>query len=317
MKGLNVHFVRAKTSRSIACPAVCLTGLALLALGSAQPALAVVGGNVVRSTDDARRWTVKIDSSRGELCSGVPIDRRVVLTAAHCVIRGGRFTVSALDDGMRRRQIRVVGLMAHESFLPGLTPSTQPGVDLAVLLLADPLPDSMAPAGLGGSMGFGDNLTISGFGLGQEGRSGSARTLRQTSLTSAGSYTSGNSVIVAVDAQKLGQAPGAGACKGDSGGPIMRAGSGELVGIVSWSSGPTNQRVRSVCGGFTAITPVADHRAWITNATSSLLAATPIAAARDQASTEQPATRQRSRNRQAAPAQPVAAEPVLRTGGNN
>ncbi len=294
-----------------------LTGLALFAFVSAQPALAIVGGNVVRATDDARRWTVKIDSSRGELCSGVPIDRRVVLTAAHCVIRGGRFTVSALDDGMRRRQIRVVGLTAHESFLPGLTPSTQPGIDLAVLLLAEPLPDSVVPAGLGGSMGLGDSLTISGFGLGQEGRSGSARTLRQTSLTSAGSYTSGNSVVVAVDAQKLGQAPGAGACKGDSGGPIMRGGSGELVGIVSWSSGPTNQRVRSVCGGFTAITPVADHRAWITNATSALLASAPVATAGEQAGAGRPTQRQRSRGRQPAPLPAIAAEPVLRTGGNN
>lgn len=308
--------------RSIAKPFLKLTGLVLLALAGTQPALAIVGGNVVRSTDDARRWTVKIDSSRGELCTGVPIDRRVILTAAHCVIRGGRFTVSALDDSMRRRQIRVVGLTAHESFLPGLTPSTQPGVDLAVLLLAEPLPGSVVPTGLGGSMGLGDSLTISGFGLGQEGRSGSARTLRQTSLTSAGSYTSGNSVIVAVDALKLGQAPGAGACKGDSGGPIMRGNSGELVGIVSWSSGPTNQRVRSVCGGFTAITPVADHRAWITNATSALLASTPVASVdtptrTERTETERGATRQRSRNRQPAAAPAVAAEPVLRSGGNN
>ena len=309
-------------NHSNARSAVFVTGLVFLGFVATSPAMAIVGGNVVRSTDDARSWTVKIDSSRGELCTGVPIDRRVILTAAHCVIRGGRFTVSALDEGMRRRQIRVVGLMAHESFLPGLTPSTQPGVDLAVLLLAEPLPGSIVPAGLGGSMGFGDSLTISGFGLGQEGRSGSARTLRQTSLTSAGSYTSGNSVIVAVDALKLGQAPGAGACKGDSGGPIMRGASGELVGIVSWSSGPANQRVRSVCGGFTAITPVADHRAWITNATSALLASTPAAAADERLGTESLGTertgpRQRGRNRQPASAPAVAAESVSRTGGNN
>ena len=166
-------------------------------------------------------------------------------------------------------------------------------------------------------MGLGDSLTIAGFGLGQEGRAGSARTLRQTSLTSAGSYTSGNSVIVAVDAQKLGQAPGAGACKGDSGGPITRGASGELVGIVSWSSGPANQRVRSVCGGFTAITPVADHRAWIMNATSALLASAPVASTEQRSGTERIVQRQRNRGTLPAPSPAVAAEPVLRTGGNN
>ncbi len=255
-------------------------GLVAAALCFAAPALAVVGGQVVRSGDQARRWTVKIESSRGELCSGVVIQPRIILTAAHCVLGGGSFAVSALDDGLRRRDLRVGRVRPHESFLPGRTPSTQPGVDLALILLADSLPAGIEPVSLGGALGAGDVVTIAGFGLGQEGRRQTARTLRRTSLMAAGSYTSSNSVVVAVDAELLGQAVGAGACKGDSGGPIMRgaSGSSELVGIVSWSSGPANQRVRRVCGGFTAITPVADHREWITATAAALSAGLPAAA---------------------------------------
>jgi secreted trypsin-like serine protease len=244
-----------------------------LALGAA-PASAIVGGEAVRRGDIAARATVKVESTRGELCSGVPLQPRIVLTAAHCVIGGGQFRVTALDRAMRRRTLSVARIQPHESFLPGRTPSTQPGVDLAVLLLASPMPETPALT-FGGAIGVGDRLTIAGFGLSQEGRRQTARTLRQTELTTAGAYTSANSVVVAVDRDNLGQSAGAGACKGDSGGPIFRG--GELVGVISWSSGPINQRVRSVCGGFTAMTPVASHRGWIDATAASLMAAAPEA----------------------------------------
>jgi hypothetical protein len=51
-------------------------------------------------------------------------------------------------------------------------------------------------------------------------------------------------------------------------GPV---GSRDLVGIVSWSSGPLSSRVKMICGGFTAITPISDHRAWIAEASERLL----------------------------------------------
>ena len=241
---------------------------ALLAAGAVlvpHAASAVVGGTTVRANDEARAWTVKVEAQRGPLCSGVAIEPTLVLTAAHCVLGARAYSISVLDGQMRRRTIPVASVRPHESFLPGRTPDTQPGVDLAILRLASPLPDGIRPVRLGGGIGAGDTVTIAGFGLGQEGRSATARTLRQSTLLAAGAYTSGNRVMVAVDATTLGEATGAGACRGDSGGPIMRGapGSDELVGIVSWSSGPARQRVRQVCGGFTAITPIADHRVWI------------------------------------------------------
>ncbi|MGL4438323.1 MAG: S1 family peptidase [Bosea sp. (in: a-proteobacteria)] len=286
-------------------------GLAAALCIGVSPVSAVVGGDVVRGSDLAWRWTVKIESNKGELCSGVVIAPRLVLTAAHCVLGGGRFSVTYLDDRLRRKNVRAANVVAHETFLPGRTPSTQPGVDLAMIRLSEPLPASIQPVTMGGSLGAGERVTISGFGLGQEGRRQSARTLRQSDLTAAGSYTSGNNVVVAVDSQNLGHAPGAGACKGDSGGPIMRggAGSNQLVGIVSWSSGPASQRVRSVCGGFTAITPIADHGLWISR-TASALASMPEETSRTE--------RRRGTRQDRATQAPIGtAEPWMRPDSTN
>ena len=54
------------------------------------------------------------------------------------------------------------------------------------------------------------------------------------------------------------QAPGLGACTGDSGAPVF-AGT-VLIGVVSWSTGPN---MEAGCGGMTGVTPIALYRAWI------------------------------------------------------
>ncbi|WP_236841795.1 S1 family peptidase [Bosea sp. PAMC 26642] len=239
----------------------------------ASPAFAVVGGTASRDVSGARASTLRVETSRGELCSGAAIGPELVLTAAHCLMGGGAVSVVSLDPRFRARRHAVVAVLPHPSFVPGTTPRTQPGADLAVLRLSAPLPRDIEPLTLGGGMWQGETVTMAGFGLAIEDNKGTARRLRETRLVNAGNYTTANTVKVAVDTEAKGETPGAGACRGDSGGPVLRgrASSRDLVGIVSWSSGPLNARVRRICGGFTAITPVSDHRAWISEASTRLL----------------------------------------------
>jgi len=241
---------------------------------AASPAFAVVGGINSRDASGVRASTLRIETSRGELCSGAAIGPELVLTAAHCIMGGGSVSVVSLDARFRPRRHQVIAVLPHPSFVPGTTPRTQPGADLAVLRLAMPLPSDIEPLSLGGGLWQGETVTMAGFGLGVETNKNTARRLRETQLVNAGSYTTGNTVKVAVDTENKGESPGAGACRGDSGGPVLRgeAHSRDLVGIVSWSSGPLNSRVRRICGGFTAITPISDHRSWITEASGRLLA---------------------------------------------
>lgn len=246
----------------------------VLAAVAAQPAFAVVGGSDSRDARGARAWTVRVETSRGELCSGAVIAPEIVLTAAHCLMGGGSVSVVSLDTRFRARRQMVVAVLPHPSFVPGTTPRTQPGTDLALLRLAQPLPGDIEPLTLGNGLWQGETVTMAGYGLSAEDNKRTARRLRETQLLNAGNYTTQNTVKVAVDIAARGEAPGAGACRGDSGGPVLRGPprSRDLVGIVSWSSGPLNTRIRRICGGFTAITPINEYKNWIAEGTARLLA---------------------------------------------
>ncbi|MBN9456689.1 MAG: S1 family peptidase [Bosea sp. (in: a-proteobacteria)] len=257
-------FARSFAILSLSC------GLAALA----GPAFAVVGGVNSRDSRGVRASTVRVETSRGELCSGAVIAPEIVLTAAHCLADGGAISVVSLDSRFRARRQVVVAVLPHPSFVPGTTPRTQPGTDLALLRLGKPLPRDIEPLALGGHLSQGETVTMAGYGLSAENNNRTARRLRETQLVNAGNYTTQNTVKVAVDVDSRGETPGAGACRGDSGGPVLRgsARSRDLVGIVSWSSGPLRTRARSICGGFTAITPVSEYRNWIAAGSARLLA---------------------------------------------
>ncbi len=241
---------------------------ALLGLlpGTAQ---AVIQGEVSRDPNGARAFVVRIESTQGEICSGTLIAPDLVLTAAHCVMHRAGYSVIAVDRAFRQRRIGVVAATMHPEFVPGTTPEEQPGVDLALVKLAQPLGADFMPLDPrgAGSIGTGDAVDIAGFGVVAENRRNTARTLRQAHLVSIGSLQVANRVTVVTDRRRFAETAGAGACLGDSGGPILSGGPGgyRIVGVVSWSSGALQQngRRRTACGGFTAVTPVAEHAGWI------------------------------------------------------
>jgi hypothetical protein len=248
-----------------------LLGVALLgALAGLLPvpASAVINGVTTRDPDGARSFVVRIESTEGEICSGTLIAPDLVLSAAHCVMRPAGYSVIGVDRGFRQRRTAVIATTMHPDFVPGTTPEEQPGVDLALLKLERPLGPDYAPLDPrgAGSITTGEPVDIAGFGVVAENRRGSARTLRLAHLVSIGSLQVANRVTVVTDRRRMAETSGAGACLGDSGGPILTGGPGgyRIVGVVSWSSGALQQGTRrTACGGFTAVTPVAEHAGWI------------------------------------------------------
>jgi hypothetical protein len=253
-----------------------LARLAALALSLAPAAAwAVTGGTVVRDPDGLRRSVVEIDSSAGELCSGAVIAPDLVLTAAHCVLQRAAYRVVVVDSRFRRITVRAVAAAMHPAFVPGTTPREQPGVDLAIIKLAEPLGPDFVPLDprLAQNVGEGEFVDLAGYGLTAENRRGSARVLRQTRLVALGTLQVANRVLAVADEETLAETSGSGACRGDSGGPILRGtpgGAYQLLGIVSWSSGALHSRQATACGGLTAVTPVSEHEGWITSRSSEL-----------------------------------------------
>jgi hypothetical protein len=248
---------------SMRIPTLTLAGLALFS----APAEAVVRGYVSRNPNGARGSVVRVESSRGELCSGAVIAPDLVLTAAHCVLERAQYRVVAVDRAFRPVTVRAVAAAMHPAFVPGTTPRTQPGVDLAILKLEQSLGPEFLPLDPRGAgrVGKGQAVDIAGFGVVGEGKKGTAKVLREARLVSLGTLQVANRVLVVADESRRAETSGAGACRGDSGGPILAGGPGgyQLLGIVSWSSGALVSRDRSACGGLTAVTPIADHSGWI------------------------------------------------------
>ncbi|MBF9232056.1 S1 family peptidase [Microvirga alba] len=238
-----------------------------LSIALAGPAQAVLLGSESRDPQGLRRSVVSVENSSGELCSGAMIAPDLVLTAAHCMTEKASYRVMAVNQSFKRQTLKVVATTIHPAFVPGTTPRTQPGVDLAILKLERPLGSDFAPFDprLAGKVDKEDKVTLAGFGVLAEKLKQTARVLRQTDLISVGSVELANRVLIAADGDKLADTTGAGACRGDSGGPILTGAQGnyQLFGIVSWSSGALHTNDKSACGGLTAVTPVADHIGWI------------------------------------------------------
>jgi hypothetical protein len=240
----------------------------------AGPAQAVMRGEVARDPNGVRQSVVRIESSLGELCSGAVIGPDLVLTAAHCLMEPAAYKVMAVDRRFRQQALKAVAAVVHPAFVPGTTPRTQPGIDLAIIKLEHPLGPEFLPLDprRTGQIDTGTAVTLAGFGVVAENQKRTARTLRQTNLISLGPLQVMNRVLVVADGERLAATTGAGACRGDSGGPILAAGSGgyQLLGIVSWSSGALGAREITACGGLTAVTPVAENLRWIVDSATVL-----------------------------------------------
>lgn len=208
---------------------------------SAAPAHAVVGGETVSEDayDTQFPWAVTVYSPVAQ-CGGTLIAPGFVVTAGHCVdpVPTSVGHGSAFLD--QQQHTDVAGVVRH------------PTADLAVLELADTLPDvpplplaTTAPA-------VGDTLTVLGWGLVDP----AGRTGPPGDQLKLGKY-----LLHDVDRDRLVHlGEGDDSCLGDSGGPVVLE--GELVGIVS---GALETAVRP-CGDGGVDVNVATHREFIAQA---------------------------------------------------
>jgi secreted trypsin-like serine protease len=236
--------------------AMTVTGLCL------APGLAMVGG-AQPAADGAGRSVVMIVGSYGTACTATAIARDLLLTAAHCVQSGADYKFAESEAGQapmlkdiarieRDPQFDLKRLFAHLAT-----------ADVALLKLAQPLPQGIAAARIGGeteTVAVGDTLIVAGYGVTTRGADRLDGKVRAASLVVTGQP--GSLQVRLYDPRTKGESAGLGACTGDSGSPAFRDTNGNLavIGVVSWSTGPN---LSAGCGGLTGITPLVRYRAWI------------------------------------------------------
>jgi hypothetical protein len=198
---------------------------------------------------------LKRSGNRAGFCSATVISRNTVLTAAHCIADLADTRVH-FRDVLKHPVLREVAEIAiHPGFLADAVEKRRRSIDLALLRLAEPLPESFIPITLDGTnrLEVDQTLRLAGFGVATEGDAKTSGILRSGIIAVREPLSS--ILLWASDPQNQ----GTGACTGDSGGPVLRVDRAVLVAVSVWAEGKGRNR----CGLLTQAVLVGPQRIWI------------------------------------------------------
>jgi len=187
-----------------------------LALSLAAPALAMVGPATPAPELASQVLMVLTHSATSAgFCTGIVLSPIKILTAAHCVGSAENMRIHYQDAQNAPVLLEVKSVTIHPDFHAAAPQTREKSIDLAMITLAEPLPERFEPANLTQPqpIALGDTLTLAGFGVTQEGQAASSGRLLKGETTMRAPKSD---VLFWLDNPR-----GLGACTGDSGGPVF------------------------------------------------------------------------------------------------
>lgn len=223
--------------------------LLLSALLAATPAAAIVGG--AESDGPLARQSVMVLSSNGGVCSAVVVAADVVLTAAHCAAGAAEHRVHWRGEG-GPELVAPAAKSIHPGYDAKAVEARRRSIDLALIRLPAKLPDRFAVATLSAAApAAGARVTFGGWGATAAGDPRSTGTFRTAELPAVEPYGRSTILVWADGAGK------AGACMGDSGGPVAQ--DGAVLAVATW----VGDRKSGACGRYSQGVLLGPQRGWI------------------------------------------------------
>jgi hypothetical protein len=249
-------FRRMKTAMASRAAVVAFIAVSVAFVSSLSPARALIGAAPDGRFADRVTMVLTRGGATAGFCSALVLDSRTVLTAAHCLRPLGDMAVHYRDASGSPVIVPVAAAESHPLYRADAIKARVQSIDVALVRTAEPLDPRFVGATIAAGDGpsVGETVLLSGYGIAREGDDRSGGTLRSVALAVSPPASTVLVWAAAPDGSR------AGACAGDSGGPIWSADGRTAVAIAAWAQAPHGRG----CGGLTQGPRLAPLRRWIT-----------------------------------------------------